>query len=153
MPETAPDVNGWGGGDPDLVTAWTLVRAHHAVGRVFHAALEPYRLSAPQFGVLIEVARVPGQNQSALARRVVATPQSIGELLRSMEEAGLVLREPGAGPGRPIAVTLSVRGRELLEAVTPVALAAISPDALGLGESGARRLNQDLHVVLAALTD
>ena len=93
----------------------------------------------------------PGCSQADLARVVLATPQSVGELLRIMEERGTVERTPPSGRGMPSAVYASERGRALLDEVTPHVLKAFDAESLGLDEAGLARLNADLHTVLAAL--
>ena len=143
---------GWSGGDPDAFAALTLVRAFGVVRRAFLAALAPHDISPQQFSVLLHLVERPGRAQADLAREVMATPQSVGELLRQMEERGLVVRTPPAGRGLPIAVTASEQGRALLDAVTPAVTAAFSAEALGLDPARLDRLNADLHAVLAALS-
>ncbi len=67
---------GWSGGDPDAVTGWTLVRAHHAVARRFHEALAAVGLTPTQFGVLVQLVDQPGVSQAELARRVLVAPRA-----------------------------------------------------------------------------
>ena len=132
--------------------ALTLVRVSQAMSRVFTATLAPHDLAPHHFSVLLHLVQQPGLSQAALAREVLATPQSVGELLRTMEERGMIERTPPAGPGLPIAVYASPAGRALLDQVTPHVLAAFSPDALGIDEATSERLNVDLHAILAKLT-
>lgn len=146
-----PPPSGWSGGDPDALTALTLVRAFQAVRRVFVATLAPYDLTPQQFSVLMHLVERPGLSQADLAREVLATPQSVGELLHQMEDLGMVERTPPARRGLPIAVHASPAGRALLDDITPHVLAAFSPRALGLDQATYDRLNTDLHSVLAAL--
>lgn len=82
---------------------------------------------------------------------MLVTPQSVGELLRAMEDQGMMERTPPAGRGLPFAVYASPKGRALLDEVTPHVLAAFSPKALGLEKSEYYRLNVDLHTMMAAL--
>ncbi|MFD0481419.1 MarR family winged helix-turn-helix transcriptional regulator [Kineococcus sp. GCM10028916] len=142
---------GWSGGDPEAFTALTLVRASLAMRRVFIATLAPHDLTPQQFNVLLHLVQDPGRSQADLAREVMATPQSVGELLRSMEEEGMVERTPPAGRGLPSAVYATATGRALLDEVTPFVLAAFAPEALGLDPTAYARLNLDLHSILAAL--
>ncbi|MET1036952.1 MAG: MarR family winged helix-turn-helix transcriptional regulator [Aeromicrobium sp.] len=142
---------GWSGGDPDAFMALTLVRVSQAMSRLFSATLAPHQLAPHHFSVLLHLVEQPGLSQAALAREVLATPQSVGELLRTMEERGMIERTPPAGPGLPIAVHASPAGRALLDEVTPHVLAAFSPETLGIDEETAARLNLDLHTILATL--
>ncbi len=150
VPMTAPPP-GWSGGDPDAFTSLTLVRASLAMRRVFVDTLAPFGLPPHHFSVLLHLVERPGLSQADLARTVLATPQSVGELVRTMEDQGLVERTPPAGRGLPSAVYASEAGRALLDQVTPHVLAAFSPAALGLEEASYERLNADLHAVIAAL--
>lgn len=142
---------GWSGGDPDAFMALTLIRVAQAMGRVFTATLDPHELAPHHFSVLLHLVQQPGLSQAALARQVLATPQSVGELLRSMEERGMIERTPPAGPGLPIAVYASSKGRALLDEVTPHVLAAFSPDALGLDNPATVHMNDLLHSILSQL--
>lgn len=141
----------WSGGDPDHFTALTVVRTAQVLGRVFTATLAPFDLAPHHFSVLLHLVERPGISQADLARVVLATPQSIGELVRVMEDKGLIERTPPAGRGRPSALYASTAGRALLDDVTPHVLAAFAPDALGLDAPSYERLNADLHGIMSAL--
>ena len=147
--ETTPP--GWSGGDPDTFTALTLVRTALSMRRVFIATLAPHGLTPQQFNVLLHLVQEPGCSQAVVARELMATPQSVGELLRGMEQQGMIERTPPAGRGLPSAVFATPAGRALLDGVTPYVLAAFSPDALGLDQASYERLNVDLHSILATL--
>ena len=141
----------WSGGDPDRFTALTVVRTAQVLGRVFTATLTPFDLAPHHFSVLLHLVERPGISQADLARVVLATPQSVGELVRVMEDKGLIERTPPVGRGRPSALYASTAGRVLLDEVTPHVLAAFAPEALGLDAPSCERLNADLHGVMNAL--
>lgn len=134
----------------DALPAWTLVQAFHGVARRFGAAFAEVGLSSTQFGVLAQLAAHPGSSQGELARRVLVTAQSIGELVGSLEERGLVGRPPHPGRGRRRPVELTSAGREALERATPGVLAVNAPEALGLTADEAEELNRLLHLVRRA---
>lgn len=148
MTTTSP---GWSGGDPDDFTALTLVRASQVLARIFSATLVPFGLAPHHFSVLLHLVERPGLSQADLARVVLATPQSVGELVRVMEDKGLIERTPPAGRGHPSAVYASASGRALLDEVTPAVLAAFAPEAMGLDAERFDRLNDDLHTVLRSM--
>lgn len=150
MPPPHP---GWSGGDPDEFTALTLVRAASVLSRVFTATLAPFDLAPHHFGVLLHLVERPGISQADLARVVLATPQSVGELVRVMQDKGLLERTPPAGPGRPSALYASPAGRAILDEVTPHVRAAFAPDALGLDPATHDRLNADLHTIMSTIDD
>ena len=141
------------GGGANALTAMTLVRAYHAVSRVFVATLAPYELSGQQFSVLMNLVEAPGRGQAELARKVLATPQSVGELLRGLEERGLVQRTPPERKGLPFAVSATPQGQALLEEITPLVVEAFSPASLGLDERDYHQLNDYLHTVLDAMAN
>ncbi|WP_203821810.1 MarR family winged helix-turn-helix transcriptional regulator [Paractinoplanes ferrugineus] len=143
---------GWSGGDPGRVTGWTLVRTHHAVARRFTETLARAGLTPTQFGVLVEVVGGTGVSQAELARRVLVTPQSIGELLTSLERLGYISRRRGPR-GTASEVRVTDAGRAALDRATPLIQAMNSPQALGLTPPEDTTLNALLHKVLAAMKD
>lgn len=143
-PSEAP----WSGGDPDDLTAWTLIRAYHSIARVFYGAVAAHGLTPQQFGVLVQLAHQPGVSQAALARAALVTPQALGVMLRQMVSAGWIDRQPPTGRGRPAVLAISAAGRALLDRATPDLLAAVGPPALGLDADRDDQLNALLHRVL-----
>jgi DNA-binding MarR family transcriptional regulator len=143
---------GWSGGDPGKVTGWTLVRTHHAVARRFTETLARAGLTPTQFGVLVEVIGGTTPSQAELARRVLVTPQSVGELLTSLERLGYITRLRGP-KGKASLVQVTDAGRAALDRATPLIQAMNSPRALGLTPQEDTTLNALLHKVLAAMSE
>jgi DNA-binding MarR family transcriptional regulator len=143
---------GWSGGDPGAVTGWTLVRTHHVVARRFTETLARAGLTPTQFGVLVQVVSDPGLSQAELARRVLVTPQSVGELLTSLERLGHITRRRGPR-GTASVVRVTDSGRSALDRATPLVQAMNNPQALGLTPDEDTTLNALLHKVLAAMND
>lgn len=125
----------------------------HLAGRRFHEIFASQGLTAHQFGVLVELSREPGVSQAALARRVLVTPQSIGEILTQMETAGLIARTPPSRPGAAISVEITAHGRAKLGVTYPLVDAVNAPSALGLTPTEAQTLNKLLHRVHDHLDD
>ena len=138
--------------DPETVTGWTLVRAYQVVARRFYEVLGSVGLTPMQFGVLLDLSTRPGASQADLARRNLVTPQSIGELLVSLEQRGLVHRA-AARPGTAHAVTLTDDGRRALARAVPAVRDLNAPGALGLTAEQAETLNTLLHTLRRALSD
>ncbi|WP_329203230.1 MULTISPECIES: MarR family winged helix-turn-helix transcriptional regulator [unclassified Streptomyces] len=59
-----------------------------------HAALRPFKLSVPQYNVLLALQQQPGLSGAALARRGMVTPQTMSSVLATLEGRGLVERRP-----------------------------------------------------------
>lgn len=133
---------------PGELTAWTLVQAYHPVARRFHETFASVGLTKHQFGVLVKLTRDPGVSQAALARHILITPQSMGEILTQMESASLVRRTGPQRRGAPIAVEITHAGRAAVRAAYPLIAAINTPAALGLREDEAVTLNRLLHKVV-----
>lgn len=130
--------------------AWTLVQAYHVVAQGFGQLFAEHRLTAVQFGVLAQLAAEPGLTQSVLARRVLIRPQSMGELIATLVERGLLVRDGPGGRGRPVPVRMTEAGREVLRQVGMAVVAFNEPATLGLSAAEASMLNELLHKVIAA---
>lgn len=90
-------------------------------------------------------------SQAQIARQVLVTPQSLGEMLRGLEDRGLVRRADPLSRGRPARVALTDDGAALLETAAPLVAALNEPAALGLTEAEHHRLDALLKKVLAQL--
>ena len=108
-------------------------------------------LTPKQFGVLATIDEEPGIGSGQLARRVLVTAQSVGELVASLEAAGLVVRDRSAGPGRRAGIDLTPHGREVLREAHTIVAAVNAPSALGLKAAEKATLNTLLHRVLHTL--
>lgn len=139
--------------DPHDLPAWTLVQTAHLAGRRFHEVFASQGLTAHQFGVLVQLSWEPGLSQAALARGVLVTPQSIGEILTQMETEGLISRTPPSRRGAAISVEITAHGRARLGATYPLVGAVNAPSALGLTATEAQTLNELLHRVRDHLDD
>jgi DNA-binding MarR family transcriptional regulator len=147
-PGDAADAD-WPYPDPDEVVGWTLVRAGHAISRVFTAELAALGLKPHIFGILAQVRRQPGMSSAELARHVLVTPQSMGELLRRMAADGLIEYTPPRR-GQRMRVHLTDVGSDLLDRAFAVVGAMNRPASLGLSAAESAQLNTLLHKVLVA---
>jgi DNA-binding MarR family transcriptional regulator len=148
-PARPENPSAFGGLDPDQVLPWTVVRAGHAMARLFLERLAEIGLKPHLFGILVHLSREPGLSSAELARRVLVTPQSMGSLLRGLEQDGLV-RRPGAGRrGQRLPTELTAEGRAALGRVWPVVADLNDPATLGLTAEESAQLNRLLLRVLA----
>src|SRR3954449_4170189 len=141
----------WDGRSPDDYVGWTLIQASHALARHFEVLLGDLGLTPMQFGVLIQLSLRPNLGSAELARLVLVTPQSMGEVLQSLERAGLVERDRNVGPGRRITARVTEAGRAALRQATPIVEALNVPASLGLTIEERSQLNQLLHKVRTAV--
>ncbi|TDU87898.1 DNA-binding MarR family transcriptional regulator [Kribbella voronezhensis] len=138
----------WSEDELARLPAWTLVQAYHAVAQGFHALFSEHRLTPVQFGVLAQLAVSPGLTQAELARRVLIRPQSMGELIGSLVDRGLLVRGGPGGKGRPVPVSLTEQGRSALEQAGTAVRAFNDSAALGLTAKEGSQLNELLHKVI-----
>jgi DNA-binding MarR family transcriptional regulator len=132
----------------DDAVGWTVVRLAHVLSRQFEAAMQAVSLTATQFGVLASIAAEPGLGSGQLARRVLVTPQSVGELVAALEAAGLVTRDRSGGRGRRAGISLTPRGEQILGQAYRIVAALNEPSRLGLDAAEVVTLNTLLHRVL-----
>jgi len=68
-------------------------------------------LTSPQLTALSRLDRLGPATTAELARREQITPQAMGATIASLEQRGLVLRQPDAGDGRRSILSLTPAGR------------------------------------------
>lgn len=137
--------------DPDDIVPWTIGRAGNAIGKVFWQRLGEVGLKPHLYGILLHLSREPGLSSAELARRVLVTPQSMGELLRGLADDGLIRRPAETQRGRPLNIQLTAAGHAALAQATPVITAMNDPAYLGLTAAESRQLNELLHRVLVTI--
>ena len=99
------------------VIAWLrLARVYHKVDRASAEHLSAYRLSVGQFDVLTQVGAHEGMTQNELAEKLLVTKSNVCQVVRRMEERGLVSRRQ---EGRAKHLFLTEEGRRLFEEVLP----------------------------------
>lgn len=141
----------------DALTAQNLVQTAHVVGLRFSELFAGMDLTPTQFAVLIELEGLEGPEgeegltQAELARRVLVRPQSVGVLLASLVEQGLVVRAGPGGRGRRVGIALTDAGRTALARAWPPVRAFNDPAALGLTPAQAGMLDELLGQVRRAL--
>ena len=133
--------------DDDPLPVWNLVRTAHVVGLRFGELFAATDLTPTQFGILRALAVDEGQTQAELARVVLVRPQSIGVLVTTLIEHGLVVRHGPGGRGRRAGLALTDSGRETLEWAWPPVRAFNTPAALGLTAAQAAMLEELLDRV------
>lgn len=106
-------------GDGSAYLGYAIVRLAHVLGRDMERGLAPLALTPTSFSALFHLARSPAVSAAALARAILVTPQSVGPLLDSLADEGLVVRERG-GPRGAIRNALTPSGRQRLAAAQQI---------------------------------
>jgi DNA-binding MarR family transcriptional regulator len=94
---------------------YVVGRLDRVVRRHLDDALRPHGLTTPQYTTL-SILRSPGVLSNAqLARRALITPQSMSQILATLEQRQLIRRKPDPGHGRILRVELTAAGRKVLQ--------------------------------------
>lgn len=136
--------------DLELSPLWSVIRAAHSLERRVTALLAAHELTPVQFGVLSYLAATGPMTTAEIARSVLVRPQSIADVVNTMEQRGLVVRGSPRGRGRSNPVQLTSRGKKLLTQVWPRFEDANTAEALGLSDQDVARLPLLMRDLLAA---
>ena len=89
-------------------------RLDRALRREIGALVAPHGLTVPQYTALSILRDRAGLSNAQLARRSYVTPQSMNEVIASLERDGLVTRSPAANHGRVLETTVTRAGLDVL---------------------------------------
>jgi DNA-binding MarR family transcriptional regulator len=97
---------------------YVLKQAAVALRHAMDLALRPLNLTVPQYACMELLGQRPGLSNAELARGAFVTRQSMNVVLRSLEERGFVTRPAAAPRGRELPTTLTLAGRDQLDAAS-----------------------------------
>src|SRR3954469_5235321 len=91
---------------------YVVGRLDRALRREIGALVAPFGLTVPKYTALSILRDRPGLSNAQMARRSYVTPQSMNEVLASLQADGLIVRAPAANHGRVVEIALSERGAQ-----------------------------------------
>jgi len=97
-----------------------LLRAREAVMKKFLPALKEHELSPQQWRVIRVLVEEDGIDVSELAQRCYLLAPSLSRILQNLESRQLLRREPVPGDQRRSAISITVQGRRMFEAIAPL---------------------------------
>jgi len=100
------------GREPTLL--YLVGRMDRVVRRAMGNVLTAHGLSVNQYATLSVLDRRSGLSNAQLARRALVSPQSMNEVLLTLEQRGLVGRRAHPDHGRILQARLTAKGRTLL---------------------------------------
>jgi DNA-binding MarR family transcriptional regulator len=100
------------GREPTLL--YLVGRMDRVVRRAMGNVLTAHGLSVNQYATLSVLDRRSGLSNAQLARRALVSPQSMNEVLLTLEQRGLVGRRAHPDHGRILQARLTAKGRSLL---------------------------------------
>jgi MarR family transcriptional regulator, organic hydroperoxide resistance regulator len=101
---------------------YLLNRAGMRIGTMFSRDIEPYGITLPMWRVLIELWHKGEHRLGELADLTSIDISTLSRLLVTMQRDRLVVRRRSGLDGRALSLTLTERGLELVEKITPFAL-------------------------------
>ncbi len=102
-----------------LGTYVKLIRASEAATARIHRHLAETRLTMSQFGVLEALLHLGPLCQKELGDKILKTSGNITLVVDNLERQGLVSRERSSADRRFVAVSLTQRGRQVIEEIFP----------------------------------
>jgi DNA-binding MarR family transcriptional regulator len=94
--------------------SYVIARLDRAIRREITDMVAPHGLTATQYTALSVLRMGKGLSNAQLARRSYVTPQSMIEMLGTLEAKGLIVRSPAPDHGRILRTELTPKGRRLL---------------------------------------
>jgi DNA-binding MarR family transcriptional regulator len=94
--------------------SYVIARLDRAIRREITDMVAPHGLTATQYTALSVLRMGKGLSNAQLARRSYVTPQSMIEMLGTLESKGLIVRSPAPDHGRILRTELTAKGRRLL---------------------------------------
>jgi DNA-binding MarR family transcriptional regulator len=137
--------------------SYVIARLDRAIRRQIAEMVAPHGLTATQYTALSVLRMGKGLSNAQLARRSYVTPQSMIEMLGTLEAKGLIERSPAPDHGRILRTELTSKGRRLLsrcdqdlDRIETEMTRELSSDELRAFE---HMLRSCVHMLHAGLTD
>lgn len=94
---------------------YLVKKLQHALRGHMDKELRVIKLSTAQYAVLCALEETCGVSGAEIARRCFITPQSVNEIIVTLEKTKLITREASTTHGRIINIALSASGRSRLK--------------------------------------
>jgi DNA-binding MarR family transcriptional regulator len=135
------------------LTLYMVKRLELVIRARMDVALRPFGLSTVQFTALTALRARDGLSSAQLARRSFVTPQTMNEMVHSLERRGLIARRQAPDNRRVLLLTLTDSGQGLLAQCDPL-VEAIEGEMLAAIPAGQHGLlRQSLDLGYAALAE
>lgn len=102
-------------GNPARSVGFTLSSLGHAVAREFRAALAPLQMEPRDFALLRAIAPAEGASQQAIGEHLQIPASRMVAFVDTLEQRGLIERQPNPDDRRARALYLTEKGHVLLE--------------------------------------
>ncbi|GAS87912.1 MULTISPECIES: MarR family winged helix-turn-helix transcriptional regulator [Mycobacteriaceae] len=132
----------------DQPLGFLIYRVTAVLQPIVAARLQPLGLTLPEFVCLRVLSTAPGQSNAELARHINVSPQAMNNVLRGLQERGVVRRPASVASGRALPAELTPDGAALLKQAEAVVHAA---DVAALANLSADELHELKHLLARAV--
>lgn len=94
---------------------YLVKRLQHQIRSELDKALSRHGVTMATYAALSVLEEAPGLSNAELARRCFVTPQTMNRIVQSLEEEGIVERQPDPEHGRILRTVLTHQGQQLLD--------------------------------------
>ncbi|ELP70269.1 MarR family winged helix-turn-helix transcriptional regulator [Streptomyces turgidiscabies] len=134
------------------LTIYLVKQLELAIRSFMDEALRPFRLTTFQYTALTVLQHRGRLSSAQLARRSFVRPQTMHEIVRSLEERGLIERAHAPGNRRIMEARLTREGEDLLAACAPTVQKLEDRLLHGMPDKRRSAFRQGLEDGLASLT-
>ena len=99
----------------DQPLGYLLYRLMSALRPAVTAELAPLALVLPEFVCLRMLSMAPGRSNAELARNMNVSPQAMNNVVRGLQDRGIVARPATVSSGRALPAELTATGKTLLK--------------------------------------
>jgi DNA-binding MarR family transcriptional regulator len=133
--------------------AYLVKRVERGLRFRLDRALAALGVTTPEYTALSILGARDGLSSAQLARRVFVTPQAMNQIVLGLEHRGLIRRKVSADHGRVMHISLTPRGKALLETCDRATLPIEERLLESLSKADATALRRVLTACASALVD
>lgn len=127
-----------------------LVRRLNQIhGSLFFEECKQFNVTPVQYGMLTAISVLPGMDQTTLAHELGLDRTNTADVLRRLEERGLVTREASKQDGRVRNAFTTKEGEEIIKMMQPAMLRSQNRLLAPLTDSEKKKFMQLLYKILA----
>ena len=128
-----------------------LLRAREKVMDRYRPLLQKHDLTEQQWRVIRVLDETPGLDMGALSAAANILAPSLSRMTKSLEERGLLDMRRTPGDGRRASLSLTVKGKALIQTIGPESAVISAAIEARVGPDQVRTLLDDLHALIRDL--